>query len=196
MPHPQHTFAIALPSQCMTDFVRGNNETLRFFGGLPKVILLDNLKAFVIKSDHYDPDFNDVMVQLANHYHIDLKAARAYEPKDKASVENAVGTAYTPLYAPLRPDFLQPSRGQLRPARTAHRAPKSRLPAARWHPRPRHEQLIIRRKRRIQRTFSGAPLLHPQLPFLMTTVSLSTLHELKLGGMADPYEASCPSLTR
>jgi transposase len=102
MPHSQHTFATALPSQCTADFVHGINETLRFFGGLPKVILSDNLKAFVIKSDRYDPDFNDVMVQLANYYHLDLQAARAYKPKDKASVENAVGTAYTRLYAPLR----------------------------------------------------------------------------------------------
>lgn len=102
MPHSQHTFAIALPSQCTADFVYGVNETLRFFGGVPKVILSDNLKAFVIKSDRYDPDFNDVCVQLANHYGVDLQAARAYKPKDKASVENAVRTAYTRLYAPLR----------------------------------------------------------------------------------------------
>ena len=102
MPYSQHTFAIALPSQCTADFVHGINETLRFFGGLPKVVLSDNLKAFVIKSDRYDPDFNDVMVQLANHYHIDLQVARAYKPKDKASVENAVRTAYTRMYAPLR----------------------------------------------------------------------------------------------
>lgn len=102
MPHSQHTFAIALPSQCTVDFVHGINETLRFFGGLPKVILSDNLKAFVIKSDRYDPDFNDVMVQLANHYRLDLQAARPRKPKDKASVENAVRIAYTRLYAPLR----------------------------------------------------------------------------------------------
>jgi transposase len=102
MPHSQHTFAIALPSQCTADFVHGINEALRFFGGVPKVILSDNLKAFVIKSDRYDPDFNDVCVQLGNHYQLDLQAARAYKPKDKASVENAVRIAYTRLYAPLR----------------------------------------------------------------------------------------------
>jgi transposase len=75
MPHSQHTFAIALPSQCTADFVHGINETFRFLGGLPKVILSDNLKAFVIKSDRYDPDFNNVCVQLGAHYGIDLQAA-------------------------------------------------------------------------------------------------------------------------
>ncbi|WP_420460868.1 hypothetical protein [Neolewinella sp.] len=66
------------------------------------VILSDNLKAFVIKADRYDPDFNEVCVQLADCYRLDLQAARPRKPKDKASVENAVRTAYTRLYAPLR----------------------------------------------------------------------------------------------
>ncbi len=102
MPHSQHTFAIALASQCTADFVHGINEALRFFGGVPQVILSDNLKAFVIKADRYDPDFNDVCIQLASHYGVDLQAARPRRPKDKASVENAVRIAYTRLYAPLR----------------------------------------------------------------------------------------------
>lgn len=80
LPHSQHTFAIALPSQSTADFVHGINETLRFFGGLPKVLLSDNLKAFVIKADRYDPDFNDVMTQLAEHYQLDLQATRPRKP--------------------------------------------------------------------------------------------------------------------
>lgn len=102
MPYSHHTFAIALESQCTANFVHGLNEALRFFGGVPKVILSDNLKAFVIKSDRYDPDFNDICVQLGTHYGLDLQAARPRKPKDKASVENAVRTAYSRLYAPLR----------------------------------------------------------------------------------------------
>lgn len=102
LPHSQHTFAIALPSQSTADFVHGLNEALRFFGGLPQVILSDNLKAFVIRADRYEPDFNDVCVQLANHYQLDLQATRVAKPKDKAGVEGAVRVAYSRLYAPLR----------------------------------------------------------------------------------------------
>lgn len=102
MPHSQHTFAIALPSQSTADFVHGLNEALRYFGGLPKVILSDNLKAFVIRADRYEPDFNDVCVQLASHYQLDLQATRVASPKDKASVEGAVRIGYSRLYAPLR----------------------------------------------------------------------------------------------
>ena len=102
MPHSQHTFAIALPSQKVPDFIHGLNQSLLFFGNLPKVILSDNLKSFVTKADRYDPDFNELCVQLAAHYQLDLKATRVAKPKDKASVENMVGTAYTRVYAPLR----------------------------------------------------------------------------------------------
>lgn len=102
MPLSQYTFAIALPSQKTADFVYGISAAMRYFGCCPKVILSDNLKSFVIKADRYEPDFNDVCVQLATHYGVDLQAARAAKPKDKASVENAVGIAYRRLYAPLR----------------------------------------------------------------------------------------------
>jgi len=101
-PFSQYTFAIALPSQKTADFVHGITRALGFFGGLPQGIVSDNLKAFVIKSDRYEPTFNDVIVQLGDHYEVDLQATRPYRPKDKAAVEGAVKTVYTRLFAPLR----------------------------------------------------------------------------------------------
>jgi len=105
MPHSQQTFAIALPSQKVADFIHGLNEALLFFGKLPKVILSDNLKSFVVRADRYDPKFNDLCIQLAAHYQLDLQATRVAKPKDKASVENMVKTAYTRIYAPLRDEI-------------------------------------------------------------------------------------------
>jgi len=102
LPHSAHTFAIALPSQSTADFVHGINAALRFFGGLPRVVISDNLKAFVKRADRYEPDFNDACVQLANHYQLDLQATRVRKPKDKAAVEGAVGTVYSRVFAPLR----------------------------------------------------------------------------------------------
>ncbi len=102
MPHSQHTFAVALPSQKTEDFIAGLNAALIYFGKLPQIILSDNLKAFVIRADRYEPQFNDLCVQLAAHYGIHLQATRAAKPKDKASVENMVSTVYTRIYAPLR----------------------------------------------------------------------------------------------
>lgn len=105
LPHSQYTFAIALPSQRVGDFIAGLNAAFMYLGCLPKVILSDNLKSYVIKADRYDPHFNDLCVQLAAHYQLDLDATRAGKPKDKASVENMVSTTYRRVYAPLRKEI-------------------------------------------------------------------------------------------
>lgn len=102
MPFSSYTFAVALPSQKIADFVEGINQVFCFLGGLPKVILSDNLKSFVTKANRYDPTFNETCVQLAVHYQVDLQAARVAKPKDKAAVENGVTNVYRQLYAPLR----------------------------------------------------------------------------------------------
>lgn len=113
--HSQYTFAIALPSQSVMDFVHGINQALLFFGGVPACILSDNLKSFVTKANRYEPTFNELCVQLAAHYQCDLQATRVAKPKDKASVENMVRTAYSRIYAPLRNDIFH-SIGELNQA--------------------------------------------------------------------------------
>lgn len=102
MPYSHYTFAIALNSQHIANFVFGITEALRFLGGLPRAIVSDNLKSFVTRPDRYELEFNDVIAQLGLHYELDFEATRPGRPKDKASVENAVRLAYTHLYAPLR----------------------------------------------------------------------------------------------
>ncbi|MCY7328869.1 MAG: IS21 family transposase, partial [Saprospiraceae bacterium] len=120
LPFSQYSFCIALPSQRLPDFIHGLNEALLFLGGLPKVILSDNLKAYVSKPDRYEPTFTQLCEQLGAHYQLDLQAARVATPKDKASVENAVTQVYRRIYAPLRqevyhsPEALNEAmRGQL-----------------------------------------------------------------------------------
>ena len=100
--HSQHTFVIALRSQQILDFVHGLNQALLFFGATPKVILSDNLKSYVTYADRYEPRFTQLCQQLAAHYQLDLQATRVAKPKDKASVESAVGIVYRRIYAPLR----------------------------------------------------------------------------------------------
>jgi transposase len=104
LPYSQYTFAIALPSQKVLDLAYGITEALLFFGGVPQAILSDNLKAFVTRPERYEPEFNELCVQLAAHYGCGLEAARPGKPKDKASVENMVSTVYKRVYAPLRND--------------------------------------------------------------------------------------------
>jgi len=102
LPYSGYTFACAVPSQKQEDFVWGINQALRFIRGLPQVILSDNLKSFVKKSDRYEPVFTEFCGQFAAHYGIELQAGRVGKPKDKASVERHVQLIYQRVYAPLR----------------------------------------------------------------------------------------------
>ena len=86
LPFSQYTFAVALPSQRAVDFAAGVIAALRFFGGTPRALVSDNLKAFVTEPHHYEPTFNQLIEQLAAHYAVDLRATRPRRPKDKAAV--------------------------------------------------------------------------------------------------------------
>ena len=96
------TFIEILRSQRQEDFVEGVRNALHFFGGAPGSMRIDNLKSGVIKSDRYEPDFNSLLMELANHYGMSLQAARPYKPKDKPLVERHVQLVYQRVYAPIR----------------------------------------------------------------------------------------------
>ncbi len=102
LPYSGYTFACAVHSQKQQDFIHALNECLLYIGGLPRVLLSDNLKAFVTTADIYEPKFAELCIQLSAYYGIDLQATRARKPKDKAHVERHVAIVYNRLFAPLR----------------------------------------------------------------------------------------------
>jgi len=65
-------------------------HAFEFFGGVPARLVLDNLKGGVIKADLYDPQFNRVYAEMADHYGVLIDPCRAGHPKDKPRVERMV----------------------------------------------------------------------------------------------------------
>ena len=102
LPYSNYTFLMALPSQKSEDFLHGLSCGLSYFGGSPKILVPDNLKAAVTKTNKYEPDINHLMEDFANHYGFVVCPARAGKPRDKASVENSVRIIYQWIYARLR----------------------------------------------------------------------------------------------
>src|SRR5690606_24306022 len=92
----------ALDSQKQADFIEALNMAFLYFGGLPSVLLGDNMKTYVNKADRYEPTFNEVCIQFATYYGVELDATRAYKPKDKANVERHVQLVYQRILATLR----------------------------------------------------------------------------------------------
>ena len=100
--HSQLTYVQAVSSQRKEDFIAATENALHFFGGVPRVLVPDNLKSAVTKADKYEAELNSTFLDFANHYGTSVLPARSYKPRDKAHVERAVNIAYSRIFAPLR----------------------------------------------------------------------------------------------
>lgn len=101
LPCSNYTFVEATPSQKLKDFVGSMNNCLRYFGGVPKAIVPDNLKSAVTKGSKYAPILNKTFKDFALHYGSVINPTRSYSPQDKALVEGAVKLVYQRIFYPL-----------------------------------------------------------------------------------------------
>lgn len=102
LPYCDYSFAMAVGSQSVSDFIYALGCCLQELGGVPQVLVPDNLKSAIIKASSYEPDVNRALDDFANHYHATVIPARARRPKDKALVENQVKMTYSRVFAKLR----------------------------------------------------------------------------------------------
>lgn len=85
-----YTYCEATWSQGLPDWIGSHVRAFEFFGGVPAILVPDNLKSGVKKACFYDPQINPTYRDLAAHYGIAVIPARPYRPKDKAKVEAGV----------------------------------------------------------------------------------------------------------
>jgi transposase len=97
-----YTFACASWSQKQADWCQAHAHAFTFFGGVPEIVVPDNLKSAVRKTHRYEPDINPSYQQLATHYQTAIIPARPYKPKDKAKAEVAVQIVERWIMARLR----------------------------------------------------------------------------------------------
>lgn len=64
-------------------FLRALENAFRHFGGVPKTIVIDNLKAGVLKPCVYDPEFNPKLRDFATHYETCILPSRVRTPRHK-----------------------------------------------------------------------------------------------------------------
>ncbi len=102
LPYSDYSFAMAVPSQKVSNFIYALTCCLNSIGGAPKVLVPDNLKSAVVETDKYEPKINVALEDFANHYEMLVVPARVRKPKDKALVENQVRLIYNRVYAKLR----------------------------------------------------------------------------------------------
>ena len=97
-----YTFVDATNSQGLTDWIGSHVRCFAFLGGVPRLVIPDNLKSGVTSACRYEPDINPTYLKLANHYGVAVVPARVRKPRDKAIVENAVLQVERRILARLR----------------------------------------------------------------------------------------------
>lgn len=97
-----YTFACASKSQKQVDWINAHVKAFDFFGGVPELVVPDNLKSAVLKTHRYEPDINPAYQQMASYYQTAIMPARPYKPKDKSKAEVAVQIVERWILARLR----------------------------------------------------------------------------------------------
>jgi transposase len=91
-------------TQTLPDWIGAHVRMLDYVGGVPALIVPDNLKSAVRQPCYYEPAVHATYQDFATHYGTAILPARAYHPRDKAKVETAVQIVEREILAPLRHD--------------------------------------------------------------------------------------------
>ena len=79
--------------QSTEEFLRCLENAFRHFGGVPKTLVPDNLKAAVLQADWYDPELNPKLLAFCQHYGTVCLPTKPRTPRHKGKVERGVGYA-------------------------------------------------------------------------------------------------------
>jgi transposase len=77
--------------QTAEDFIRCIENAFWHFGGVPKVLVIDNLKAAVKQPDWYDPELNPKIQSFCEHYGVVILPTKPRTPRHKGKIESGVG---------------------------------------------------------------------------------------------------------
>jgi transposase len=88
--HSRKGYSEVVWRQDTETFVRCQENAFRFFGGVTRTIVPDNLKAAVIQADWYDPELNPKLVSFAEHYGTVILPTKPAMPRHKGKIEAGV----------------------------------------------------------------------------------------------------------
>ncbi len=97
-----YTYAEATWTQTLPDWIEAHVRMFRFLGGVPRLVVPDNLKSGVQRASFYDPEINRSYGMMAAHYGVGILPARPRKPRDKAKVEAGVRFAQSYILGRLR----------------------------------------------------------------------------------------------
>lgn len=91
LPYSQYTFVKPIESMDSDSWITCNIAALRFFGGVPRIIVPDNLKTGITAHTSDEITINRTFQEFGEHYGTAIIPTGVQKPKHKASVEGNVG---------------------------------------------------------------------------------------------------------
>jgi len=165
LPSSGYAYVEAFLSQNMEAWITAHVNVYKYFSGVTRIVIPDNLKTGVDRAHWYTPVINKTYNEMAEHYGTAVIPARVRKPKDKSSVEGTVGTISTWIIAALRyGQFF--SLSELNEAIREkldefNRKPFQKKPGSRWSVFLEEEKHFL--------------LPHPEKPFELATWKIATV---------------------
>ena len=88
--HCRKGYSEAVLKQDSENFIRVLENAFHSFRGVPRTLVIDNLKAAVKNPDWFDPELNPKIVAFARHYNFVFLPTKPYTPRHKGKVESSI----------------------------------------------------------------------------------------------------------
>jgi len=102
LPYSGYAYAEAFLDMKQDSWITAHVNAYNHFGGITRILVPDNLKTGVIKNTKTELVLNKTYQEMAEHYGTAIMPTRVRKPKDKASVEGAVGNVSSFILAAIR----------------------------------------------------------------------------------------------
>ena len=95
--HSRKAYSEAVYHQTTEEFIRVLENAFWSFGGVPRTLVIDNLRAAVARADWFDPELHPKVQSFCRHYGTVILPTRPRTPRHKGKTE--AGVKYAPSNA-------------------------------------------------------------------------------------------------
>jgi len=88
--HSRKAYSEAVFTQSTDDFLHCIENAFEHFGGVPRTLVVDNLKAAVLQADWFDPEINPKFADFCRHYGTVVLPTKPRTPRHKGKTERGV----------------------------------------------------------------------------------------------------------
>jgi transposase len=88
--HSRYDYYELVYDQKVETFINCHINAFEYFGGVPKVVKIDNLKAAIFEANFYGPVYQKLYSSFSDYYGFKPIPCRIYRPNDKGKVESGI----------------------------------------------------------------------------------------------------------